>query len=136
MDYDRKDISFFDIKCNIELFRNIGYTTGLLERSIVFSDVKSTHGYSNFTILNSNKWNCCVCAHQPLTKVPPVLSICILLDGETFFSNFVMASRRERIHRTNSNSDDRERGTNSSSRNSHLYQNSLPIAKKVRNLIV
>lgn len=111
----------------------LGYShpVRLLDRNIFPPDEESPS--IDFKISNSKKWSCCV-RDQSLSasKAPPIekiLDTFVLLDYTLFLCKINMASRRDRSRR--SDVDDRERGLNASSRNSPLYQNSLPIAKKV-----
>lgn len=114
---------------------DIAYILKLFQRNILLLDKSLASSFDSIELKtsNANKGDFLVCDQSLsiliVSALEKPLNVCILLDYTIFLCKISMASRKERNLR--SVAEDREKILRSSSKNSHLYENSLPIAKKV-----
>ena len=122
----------------LNLPKNLADSAGIfifLQKNFPLFDkgLASSSDSIEFKTSNKNKWRFFECDQSLSILIVSVLekalNVCILLDYTILLYKISMACRKERNPRLTAG--DREKRLHSSSRDSHLYQNSLPIAKKV-----
>lgn len=114
---------------------DIAHILILLQQNVLLLDKSLASSFDSIELKtsNANKWDFFACDQSLsiliVSALEKPLNVCILLDYTIFLCKISMASKKERNSR--SVAEDREKRLRSSSKNSHLYENSLPIAKKV-----